>query len=95
LKKDADLKSHFTPLHIVTTLHGIVQPQFPAGGWPVLGIIHSTLMNIIHLFCLAMRDYGLAMVCTAQVPFLVNLDILGYCASLAALRFKSLGRRRP
>jgi hypothetical protein len=33
-------------------------------------------MNIIGLFCLVMRDYGLATVCTAQVPFLVNPNTL-------------------
>ncbi len=76
LKNDANLKSHSTPLHFVTTLCGIVvRPQFPVGGlsWE---LFIQLLTNIIGLFHLAMRDYGLAMVCTAQVPFLVNLDTL-------------------
>ncbi len=68
LKNDANLKSHFNPLHFVTTLRGIAQPRFPVGGlsWE---LFIQLLMNIIGLFCLAMRDYGLAMVCTAQVLF--------------------------
>jgi hypothetical protein len=51
LKNDADLKSHFTPLHFVTTLHGIARPQFPAGGlsWE---LFIQLLANIIVSFAL-------------------------------------------
>jgi hypothetical protein len=94
LKNDADLKSHFTPLHFVTTLHGIARAASTSCRWPVLGIIHSTFGKYYCLFCLAMRDYGLAMVCTAHVPFLVNLDTLLRLVGSTEVRV-SLGHWHP
>ncbi len=81
----ADLKNHFVPLHFLNTLHGITKPQFPANGlaWE---LFVQLLTNIIGLFCLAMRDYGLVTAQTSQVPFLVNLDTLLHLVSSTEIR---------
>jgi hypothetical protein len=80
LKNAVDLKSHFMPLHFVTTLRGISMSQFPPKGLSWEFFIQF-LNEIIGLFCLAMRDYGLPTVCTAQVPFLVNFVMLLHLVS--------------
>jgi hypothetical protein len=75
LENVADLKSHFTALHFVTSLPGITQPLFPSEGLSWEQCI-QLLTNVIGLFRLALWDYGLPMPGTPSIPFLVNLDTL-------------------
>jgi hypothetical protein len=69
----AVLKSHFTALHFVTPLLGIMQPLFPLESlsWEPCT---QLLTNVTGLFQLALQDYDLPMPGAPNVPFLVNLD---------------------
>jgi hypothetical protein len=71
LENVSDLKSRFTALHFITSLQGITQPMFPLEGISWEKCI-QLLTNVIGLFHLALRDFGLPMLGVPSIPFLVN-----------------------
>jgi hypothetical protein len=76
LTSAADLKNHFTSLPLSFDYSARHLKTAVSHGRSILGAVCQLLVNTIALFQLAMQDYGLAMIRTTQVPFLVNLNML-------------------